>query len=329
MKLAGYGELRLLGLLSGRLGVRRRKEVLLALGDDCAVIAAGSTHMLLTTDMLVEGVHFERRFIGPRLLGRKALTVNLSDLAAMGGTPRYALFSVGLPPELEVEYFDELVAGLEDIACPVECDIVGGDTTAAPQLIINLAVVGECPRPVLRSRARQGEAVFLSGPTGLAGAGLEVLRSGQAEEFPRLVKAQNEPQARMAAGCALVGSNLIGAMIDVSDGLARDLGHICRLSGVGAVIEEARLEVDEDVRRAAEVLNRDPLDFVLGGGEDYELLFTSLPSHEPQLAELMAKAGCRLLRVGYLERGREVVLQAEDGARRPLTGLGYDHFGGA
>jgi thiamine-monophosphate kinase len=328
MKLSECGELGLISLLQHSLGVRRKQEVLLGLGDDCAVIQAGSTHMLLTSDMLVEGVHFERRLIPPRLLGRKALSVNLSDLAAMGGIPRYGLLSVGLPPELEVGYFEELVCGIEEVAGPVECDIVGGDTTAAPQVVINLALVGEAPRPVLRSRGRAGEAVYLTGPTGLAAAGLEVLRAGKAEEFPRLVKAQNDPEARLVAGLELAASGLVGAMIDVSDGVARDLGHICRLSDVGALVEEALLVVDDDVRRSAKLLGRRELAWVLGGGEDYELLFTAFPAHEPKLAELMAKAGCRLLRIGELKRGTGVTLAGADGEMRSVTGLGFDHFSG-
>jgi len=328
VKLAGYGEQRLIGLLQGMLGIRRKKEVFLGLGDDCAVINAGSTHMLLTADMLIEGSHFERRFTTPRQLGRKAMNVNLSDLAAMGGTPRYALLSVGLPGDLEVGWFEELAAGLEEAAEPLDCDIVGGDTTRAPQIIISLALVGEAPRPVLRSRARQGESLYLTGPTGLAAAGLEVLRAGRGAEFPRLVAAQNDPQARVRAGAALAASKLVGGMIDVSDGLARDLGHLCRLSNVAGVLREPLLEVDPDVLLAAEALGKDPLGWVLGGGEDYELLFTSLSSHEPQLSALLAENGCRLIRVGELIRGQGVGLAGDGGPVRPVGGLGFDHFGG-
>ncbi len=326
MKLGGAGEQRLLGLLQGMLGVRRKGEVLLGLGDDCAVIGVGTTHMLLTADMLIEGTHFECDLIPPRLLGRKALNVNLSDLAAMGGVPRYALLSLGLPAEREISFFEELVAGIEEVAGPIDLDIVGGDTTRTPQVIISLALVGEAPRPVLRSRGREGEAIFLTGPTGLAAAGLEVLRAGRREEFPGLVRAQNEPQARLKAGLGLAVSGLVGAMIDVSDGLARDLGHVCRLSKVGAIVEERLLPVDEELRRAADLLGRDPLDWVLGGGEDYELLFTSLPSHEARLQEVLAQAGCRAIRVGELKRGRKMQLAAAGGELRPLAELGFDHF---
>ncbi len=326
MRLGEAGEQRLIGLLQGLFGIRRKGEVLLGLGDDCAVIGAGSTHMLLTADMLIEGVHFERRLISPRALGRKACVANLSDLAAMGGAPRYGLLSLGLPPELEESFLQELALGIEEVAGPVDLDIVGGDTTRSPQVIISLALVGEAPNPLLRSRGREGEALWLTGPTGLAAAGLEVLRAGEGEKYPRLVKAQNEPEARLKAGLSLAVSGLIGAMIDVSDGVARDLGHICRLSSVGARLEEALLPVDDDLRRAAAELGRDPLEWVLGGGEDYELLFSSLPSHEERLRALLAGAGCSLHRIGELERGRGVSLVTAGGQVRPLGDLGFDHF---
>ncbi|MFH0810332.1 MAG: thiamine-phosphate kinase [Pseudomonadota bacterium] len=326
MKLSELGELRLLQLFEDRLGVRREQEVLLALGDDCAVIGAGSTNMLLTADMLVEGVHFRRELIPPRLLGRKSVVVNLSDLAAMGGTPRYGLLSLGLPEDLDVDYVEELMAGIEDVASPLGMDIVGGDTTRSPHLVINLALVGECPRPVLRSRARPGEAVYITGPTGLAAAGLELMRAGRAEQFPRLVEAQNEPQARLAAGVALAASGLVGAMIDISDGLARDLGHVSNLSGVAATMEEALVPLDGGVREAADLLGRNPLDWALGGGEDYELLFTALPTHEARLDAVLAKAGCRALRVGEMERGRGVSLRHVDGRCSGFPRAGFDHF---
>jgi thiamine-monophosphate kinase len=282
--------------------------------------------MLLTADMLVEGTHFDCRYIGPRQLGRKAVVANLSDIAAMGGAPRYGLLSLGLREDLDVCFFEELVAGIEDVACPIDLDIVGGDTTRTPQVIISLALVGEAPRPVLRSRGREGEAVYVTGPIGLAAAGLDVLRAGRGEEFPGLVRAQNEPQARLKAGLELATSGLVGAMIDLSDGLARDLGHICRASSVGAVIEEGLLPVEDELARAAKALGRNPLEWVLGGGEDYELLFTSMPSHEQQLAEMLARAdGLRPIRVGRLERGG-MSLKAASGEVRPLPLVGYDHF---
>lgn len=284
-----------------------------AIGDDCAVVDGGRT--LLCADAAVAGVHADLALVGLDDFGWKAMAACLSDIAAMGGRPCYALVTVSGP--LGDVNVDLLYDGLVGAAGAGGCEIVGGDLTAAPALVVSVSVVGTVdpggPPAVMRSGARAGDVVFVTGPLGAAAAGLALLQAGRSGEDPDLELAHRRPKPRLAEGRAarLAGAT---AMIDVSDGLALDLSHVAAASGVGVVVE--RVPVAVGVARVAD----DPEAVALGGGEDYELLFTTPDPDAMEAA--FADAGLVVpLRVGRCT--------ADPSERRlrdgPLPELGWEH----
>lgn len=333
MKLMRIGEIGEFGLIARlREGCLHAGGVVRGIGDDAAVLEfTPGTLVLATCDMLVEGRHFLRGRMSPYQLGRKALAVNLSDIAAMAGTPRHALVSIGLPADLTVEYVEELYRGMKDLAAEAAVNIVGGDTVAAPVLTLDLAVLGEVPpgRLVLRSGARPGDLLLVTGELGASAAGLELLLSPTAEvpeEIARpLLTSHLEPRPRLAEGRLLGG--LATAMIDISDGLASEVHHLCAESDVGAVIWADRIPIGRATREAARLLDRDPLEWALYGGEDYELLFAVPPERAGEAATGIGEAGGTAAVIGeFLPREEGVHLLDRCGRKTPLRPAGFDHF---
>ncbi len=239
-------------------------------GDDVAVVPGPTGRLLLAADAVVSGVHADLDLVGLDDMGWKALVANVSDIAAVGGTPCYALVTVaGRLPEID---FDLLYDGLQQASEAYGCPVVGGDLSSAPTLIVSVAVVGDggeaAPGPVLRSGASPGDTLFVTGPLGSSAAGLDLLRAGRASEMPDLTLAHRRPRARLAEGAAARAAGAT-AMIDVSDGLATDVRHLADASGVGVVLD--RVPVAIGVSRVSD----DPEALALGGGEDYELVFTA------------------------------------------------------
>jgi len=266
------------------------------IGDDAAIFTPEpGWDLLLTCDMQIEGRHFQRRWLTPRELGARAAAVNLSDVAAMGGLPVGALLSLGLPPGLPLavldEFFDGFVAGLGAHGAAV----LGGNISAADDLLIDVTLIGRVEQGMAlrRDGARPGDVLFVTGAPGRAAAALASLDADPAvwrrlaerleEDAPpaelreRFRRALAAPRARLAAGRYLLENRLATAAIDTSDGLAGDLRHLCDESGLGAVIEEAFLPVDPDLTQLAALLDRDPLAWMLGASDDYELLFAVAP----------------------------------------------------
>lgn len=310
--------------------------VVLGIGDDAAVVAAGSGESVLTTDMLAEGIHFERGSISARDLGAKAVTVNVSDIAAMGASPRYALVSLALPPEVAAAWVVELAGGMRAACDEHAMALVGGDTNRAPLVVISVTVVGEVApgRAVRRSGARVGDAIVVTGELGAAAGGLALSRADPAraaaalsEPWGRaLADALARPVARVGEGRTLAQAGAT-AMIDLSDGLAKDLGRLCRASGVGARVELARVPISPALRDGADVLGLDPLALALGGGEDYELLATLPPEAvEPAREALSERFGVRLSEIGRIVEGSGLVAVDAEGRGSPLEPLGWDHF---
>ena len=235
-----------------------------------AVVPAPSGSMLLAADAVVAGVHCDLDLVGLDDMGWKAMVANVSDVAAVGGRPRYAVVTVCGP--LAKLNFDLLYDGLVEASDAYECPIVGGDLSSSTTLVVSVAVVGDGgaaePPPVLRSGARPGDTLFVTGPLGSSAAGLALLRSGRTADAPDLVLSHRRPRARLDEGTAarVAGAT---AMIDVSDGLASDLRHLADASGVGVVLD--RVPVAIGVGRVSD----DPEAMALGGGEDYELLFAA------------------------------------------------------
>ncbi|HET8578757.1 MAG TPA: thiamine-phosphate kinase, partial [Methylomirabilota bacterium] len=289
MTLRQLGELGLIRRIRERVG-GGGPSVQTGIGDDAAVLnLAPGAALLATTDLVIEDVHFRRAWASPRDIGWKAMAVNLSDIAAMGGAPRWALVALALPDGTEPAEVDAFYEGMQEAAAPHGVVIVGGDTSASRVgWVINVTVLGEhTGSPRLRSAAKPGDAVAVTGSLGRAAGGLAVLEMGRqrargagiaAPEWETLTTAHLRPTARIDEGRWLGAAPGVHAMIDCSDGLSTDLGHICRESGVGARVMLDRLPVAAETRAAAAAAGADALRWAVAGGEDYELLLTCDPS---------------------------------------------------
>ncbi|HZP38508.1 MAG TPA: thiamine-phosphate kinase [Methylomirabilota bacterium] len=337
----------------GRLGERglirriRRSEAAtgradgleVGIGDDTAVMTVPPGHRLLaTTDLLIENVHFRTRSAAPADIGWKALAVNLSDIAAMGGIPRWALVALAVPASTEPEAIDAFYAGMAAAGAPHGVTVVGGDTSASPSgWMVNVTLLGVHPgAPRLRSHARPGDAVAVTGRLGGSGAGLHALEIGADQAraaglapgpLAEIIASHLRPQARVAEGRWLGEAVGVHAMMDCSDGLATDLEHICRESGVGARVRLDDVPIAVAARAAGEALGVDPRDWAVGGGEDYELLLTCEPDAATRLADgLGAATGTALTVIGRIEGPAGAVVFV-DAAGQPVTvRSGYQHF---
>lgn len=335
MKLKEIGEFGFIDRVAP-LGIIRSQGVVKGIGDDCAVISLGeSEYLLVTTDMMVERVHFLVETTTADALGAKALATNISDIAACGGVPRDAFISLAIPDSVQVEWLDDFYAGMASLARDYEVNLLGGDTTASKSdLVINIALTGTVPgeQVLFRHTARPGDLVVLTGPTGESGAGCQILLSFptpptlSSETIETLTRAHLQPRPHVPEGRLLAQSGACTAAIDVSDGLSSDLGHICQDSGIGAVLYEESIPVTADLRAAADALGKDPLDWILNGGEDYVLLAAVKPQMWLQLAEKAAQNGMTFYCVGEFARGSGMELEARDGIRRPIGKLGWNHF---
>lgn len=333
---AQIGEFGLIDRFRDTLGPASRPDIIAGIGDDAAVYRVGEGRVhIVTTDMLVEGVHFDRTFMPLGHLGFKALSVNVSDIVAMNGRPCYATVSLGLPNNVSVEQAETLYAGIAQAARQYGVAVVGGDTSAAERLIISITAIGDAAEDdvVYRSGAEPGDALCVTGDLGAAAAGLKVLLAEKEafldvdsqpdlRDWSYLVERHLAPQARVDR---LKQWKEVGfrpkALIDISDGLASEVHHICRASGVGAYLHLPLLPVHQQTFAAAERFGDRPENFALFGGEDYELLFAA--DHEalralPEdsyavIGEVTAFAG-------------DVTLAIDEENAVPLEPQGYRHF---
>ena len=310
--------------LIARYFTRPARRAALGVGDDCALlgVAPGMT-LAVSSDMLVEGRHFVST-VAPERLGHKALAVNLSDLAACGARPLAFTLALALPGADDA-FLAPFARGLLALADRYDCELVGGDTTRGP-LTIAITVFGEVPagRALLRSGARPGDDVYVSGTLGDARLALEVLRGTTAVEgasFTRIRRAMEEPQPRVALGQALAG--IATSAIDVSDGLAGDLGHVLRRSGVGAVVDVDALPRSDDLAVQAVAVQRE---CQLAGGDDYELAFTAPVDRRDAIAQAAIAAATAVTRIGRIEAGSG--LRYVDAAGADVIGpsSSFDHF---
>lgn len=263
------------------------------IGDDCAVIplspetgGAPASDLLVSTDMLVEGTHFLMEDISPRQLGWKSAAVNISDIAAMGGKPIATFLSLALPKTLPEQWMQEFMEGYNEISEKYGAALLGGDTTCSPDRIcINVAVLGTCPRGKarLRSAARPGDLVCVTGTLGDSAAGLRLILGGQKGAAPRLMDRHYTPTPRVEEGLALSCLPGVHAMMDISDGVGSDLRHILDESGVGARIDTGKLPISKELQALCSEKGWDPKELALSGGEDYELLFTMDPQETPDI----------------------------------------------
>lgn len=335
MKVSALGEFPLIHRVAQRLPAYR-PDVRVGVGDDVAVLEGDEgAYLLATCDIQVEGVHFLRDRITPYQLGRKAAAINLSDIAAMGGEPLHFLVSLALPPDTEVAWVDALYDGLREEASRYGADIVGGNMakTGGP-IVVDLFLLGQVPREhlLLRSGARPGDEVWVTGFLGNSAAGLALLLQPDlpVEEAAReaVLAAHLTPTPRVREGQAIARRGQATAMIDLSDGLSSDVGHICEESRVGVRLWAGSLPTSPAARQVARLAGKQAWQWALGGGEDYELCFTAPPGAGEELAAAVREAtGTQVTQVGEIlpeEGGRW--LRLEDGSEVPLAEAGWDHF---
>lgn len=299
---------------------RRSGQVIKGIGDDCAVLGCHPGYeTLVTTDFSLEGIHFRREWHAPESIGHRCLTRGLSDIAAMGGEPVAAFLSLALPKEVPQSWVTRFTRGFMTLAKKHGVTLAGGDTAESPAgVLADIVVVGRVPQgtAVLRSGARAGDRIFVSGELGGSAAAVQKMMASNRKVGVREYARHFFPEARLALGRALREKELATAMIDTSDGLSTDLSHICEESGVGAEIDGGKIP---QATLAGKPVG---LDLALQGGEDYELLFT-IPAREAIPREM---AGVRLTEIGRITKAQGIKLREAGGGVRVLRVKGWEHF---
>lgn len=301
-------------------------------GDDAAVLEPErGTLDVVTTDAIVEGVHFDRRFVPPEAVGHRAAAVNLSDLAAMGAQPRALLLSLVLPDSFAIDELDALVDGFLAAALPHKAALIGGNITRSPgPLVVDVTAMGSVRRRnvLRRAGARPGDSVYVTGRVGRAASGLELLERGRdiPDRLGDAVAAYLRPAPRVKAGVLLARNRCASSCMDLSDGLADAIRQVADASGVGMVIDARAVPVDAAVRSWHEEEGRDALERALVGGDDYELLFTVRPGKARRFRGVLRVIGPDLpiTRIGIVTRDRQ--LRIEDGSGGRELPRGYEHF---
>jgi len=325
MRLDERGELSLLKTIQKRFK-SRAKDIVAGIGDDCAVVIPRKGKLLLTTDMMVEGVHFNFAFTTHFQLGFKIISVNVSDIFAMGGSPRFVLLDIAAPEDTNEDSLDSLFKGMERAFRRYRVTLVGGDLSGSESLVVTATLIGYADKPVLRSGARPGDRIYITGNLGDSACGLELLKrikrpvsleTGEKIHSPLgwstmqpLLKRHLLTEARNPGRLA----GFATAMIDVSDGLFIDLYRLCEESRVGARIYMRQLPLSIQMKKAASFLGREPDVLATSGGEDYELLFTAPPRRR-------VKAAC----IGEITDSERIVVE-RDGTERPFSPEGYQHW---
>jgi thiamine-monophosphate kinase len=342
VKLGELGEFGLISRIAA--GVAGGDGLITGIGDDAAVTAPSPGMQLLTsTDMLLEGVHFRSSWHAPYLLGRKSLAVNISDIAAMGGIPRWATLSLAVPADLSLDIIDEFTRGFLALAAEHGVTLIGGDTCSSRNgLIISVTIMGEqVPEQIVRrSGAQPGDEIWVTGTLGDAALALSLLegestvsalkggdsgaRYDDAKHY--LISRLLDPTPRTSAGRSLAESGLITAMIDVSDGLLADFGHIAEQSGVGGDIQLDALPVSTPFHTVAERFPAFPHHLVLSGGEEYELAFTAPASNREKIVSIVKKCGIDAVPVGIVTTLPGIRVTRSDGSSYLPENQGFNHF---
>ena len=303
-------------------------------GDDAAVIDMSSRRLVLTTDRQTEGTHFRRSWLSPRELGRRALAVCVSDLGAMGATPTWALCALELPGDLEVGWLDDLVGGLRDGGHEFGCPTIGGDVTLSARRVglclCAGGTLGAAVLPTLRERANVGDACWVIGHLGMAAAGRLLLGAGVTESADpktrRAIESYRAPTPPLSFARHVAEHRLVGAMMDVSDGLGLDLSRLCAASGVGVALDGEAL-VDADITALAGELGVSTLDLVVGGGDDYALLCSVHESNQDALAAAAARFDLRARRLGDFVAAADGSTIRIGDSQECLRSAGWDPFG--
>ena len=326
MRLMELGEFGLIERIACKVG--QKQGVRIGIGDDAAAIEPTSGfEVLITTDMLVEGVHFDLALSGPFTLGKKSLAVNLSDIAAMGGIPRHFLLSLAIPENISVEFLDNFVAGMLEMGDQFGVTLIGGDTCSARQgMVVSVTVIGEQSPDLIvkRSGAQPGDLICVTGTLGDGALGLMQLRAGICEGAA--VARHLDPLPRVLEGMKLAKAGPPSAMIDISDGLLADLGHVLDLSGVGARINLAKLPLSGYYRGNQPLFIEDPFLLPLSGGEDYELLFTVHPDRLSAIQSSLKETGPLATIIGEITASGGLSIFTATGDEYFPEQRGYNHF---
>ena len=298
-------------------------EGTVGIGDDCAVLPAGEGELLFSTDLLMEGVHFLRSESSPEDVGWKAAAVNLSDIAAMGGKPVATFLSIALPKDAQGEWAERFIEGYRQISSQYDVPLLGGDTTSSLRdIAVNVGILGRCQsgKRLMRSGAKVGETIYVTGPLGDSAAGLQAILKGirRSEEVKTLIERHKRPLPRVDAGVILIQSGKVGAMMDISDGIASDMRHIMKASKVGAVIALDRLPLSSELISVCAEQGWDRYALSTSGGEDFELLFTGPDGLENEL-------DIKVYPVGKIVDGNELIWTVE-GSAVDYDYMGYKHF---
>jgi len=312
------------------------------IGDDCAVVDKSETEVfLITSDLLVENVHFDLKYFSFFDLGRKAMSVNVSDIAAMAGKPLYAFVSLAIPPKFKDADVTDLYKGLDQVAQQHSVAISGGDISSSPNyFFINVTLVGSAKRDQykLRSHAKAGDGIYVSGTMGTAALGLKLCQKGRTSQN-NYVQAIKGPTAQVSLALTLSEYDAVHAMIDVSDGLVADLHHVMTASQTECEIELDKIPQEEDFEEVCKSVRLKPMDVLLGGGEDYQLLFTLDDSQYKIISnKLSSLKNIKLSRIGEVKEGfgdlkpsvtdpyPRVVVLDENKKRLNVKAKGYEHF---
>ena len=333
MTLGDIGEFGLIDRIAN-LFDRDDSEIIIGIGDDAAAISRGDGILsLATSDMLLEGVHFDLAYTSPDQLGEKALAVNVSDIAAMGGSPRFFLLSIALPKNTELDFIDKFSKGASLAAKRFGITLIGGDTVASDdKILISITLIGEVPEREVLSRkgAKSGDQIFVTGTIGDSAAGLALLKKGinmdnNPPEYGELIKKHLLPSPRVKLARYISKNHLATSMIDISDGLLKDLGHICESSHVQGRVWLDRIPLSEGYIKAAKEFNFG-INPALAGGEDYELIFTIPIEKVEELDKLENFFDCTFTHVGEICPGNGILLYDNENNIVDTAISGYDHF---
>jgi thiamine-monophosphate kinase len=338
MKISDLGEFGLIAKIKQQ-SKRRSPATLIGIGDDAAALSLSpSKKLLATTDMLLEGVHFDLSYTDLYSLGWKSAAVNLSDIAAMGGVPRFCLTALGIPSTISVEQIKEFYKGFNALCRKYNVDLVGGDTCRSEKgLVVSVTALGEVEKKnmLTRAGAKPGDLIFVTGALGDSAAGLEMLKAGYRVQGPgargqgsksaitRFIKKHLQPMPRVELGRKIALSGCATSMIDISDGLSSDLGHICEESRVGAEIHADQIPCSKDMHKTFGQSKTAFLQYALSGGEDYELLFTVAPSKLKKFLSIKVVS----TQMGTIIAGNKMFLN-DNGKRAVLKPKGFNHFAG-
>ncbi len=324
MKLERIGERELIAAIRKEFSPAGGK-VRLGIGDDAAVLKPGPLPLILTKDLLVEDVDFIRAIHPAYAIGRKSLNVNLSDIAAMGGVPKYALLGLAFPPDLPSDWIREFLAGFGSAARRSGVDLIGGDISRAQTIMISVTVLGEGKNPIGRSGAKPGHRIFVSGCLGDAKLGfiltMKGFSPGRDNRADPVLRAFLDPEPRITLGRELARRKIPSSMIDISDGLSVDLMHLCQESGTGAEIELEKLPLSPGMRKFG---GKKAVEYALHGGEDFELLFTAPPGKQALVEDLNKRF--KITVIGRMTAKKGIYAIDSSGRKKPLEIKGYEHF---